>query len=150
MNSHVHTLARRLPPVRLEEYGVTRSPDLSVAEALLAARIDQCPTCPDQLTALVLRGDPLVIAHLVGQAWTAWRYSPEGEREGAVIPVSARSGAVLRLMLSRDHRTMVDYLDQMGPADLIELLDDALALLAPHRAVLPRSTPSAEHPRHVA
>lgn len=145
---HVHTLARRLPPVQLESHGINRSPDLAVAEALLAARIDGCATCVDQLTALVLRGDPLVISHLIGQAWGVWRSSPDAERDGAVIPVSDRSATVLRHMLQRDIPTMVAYLDQMGPADLIVLLDDALALLSPHTRALPRGSETT--PRRIA
>ena len=135
---HVHTLARPLPPVRLELDGVTRAPDLAVAEALIAARKDACENCCDQLSALILRGDPVVISHLIGQAWGLWRSSDDGQRPDSVMPISPRSATVLRHMMRRDIQTMVEHLDETGPADLIVLLDDALALLVPHTEALPR------------
>lgn len=136
---HVHTLARRLPPVRLKVDGHTRAPDLAVAEALIAARKDACDNCCDQLSALVLRGDPVVISHLIGQAWTLWRYSSkDGQSPDSVMPISSRSATVLRHMMRRDTQTMINYLDEIGPADLIVLLDDALAILAPHTEALAR------------
>ncbi|HJE60078.1 MAG TPA: hypothetical protein K8V84_16465 [Nocardiopsis listeri] len=145
---HVHTLARRLPPVRLGAHGVGRAPDLAVAEALIAARKDGCENCCDQLSALVLRGDPVVISHLIAQAWGLWRVSEEGQRPDSVMPISARSATVLRHMMRRDMQTMVDYLDEIGPADLIVLLDDALAVLVPHTDALPRG--ARQTPRSIA
>lgn len=121
---HVHMLAAPLPVVG------ESAPDMCVAEALVAAVLEDCPTCTDQLTALVMRGDVLVVVHLLGAAWRTWRTTAAGQAPGAQVPGRRASHRTLRMLLTQDER-LGPWARGLGPVLVAELVEDALALLVP-------------------
>lgn len=117
-------------PLSLVPHHGGATPRMEVAEALIAAVMDSCETCTDQLTVLVMKGDPQVVAHLVGAGWRAWRETSAGRAPGAQVPGRRGSHRTLRMLLTR-HPDLDSWVAGLGPGMIAELLEDALSLLVP-------------------